>query len=146
MRPILYASDFSPASRPAFGKAVAMAKRERAELLVTHVITPPPVPAAGAGYVAPATWDAIARGYRKDARRKLDALVTRAKAAGLRARGILLEGLPADQIVRTASSRHARLIVVGTRGRSGLARVFLGSVAGRVVARARCPVLTVGGR
>jgi len=36
--------------------------------------------------------------------------------------------------------------VMGTHGRSGFARLFLGSVAGRVVAAAPCPVLTVKGR
>ncbi|MGH2628444.1 MAG: universal stress protein, partial [Anaerolineales bacterium] len=55
---------------------------------------------------------------------------------------MLLEGTPADRIVRAARSRRADLIVMGTHGRGGLAKLFLGSVAERVVATARCPVLT----
>jgi CheY-like chemotaxis protein len=45
----------------------------------------------------------------------------------------------------TARARHAGTIVLGTHGRSGVARFVLGSVANRVVAQARCPVLTVRG-
>jgi nucleotide-binding universal stress UspA family protein len=45
--------------------------------------------------------------------------------------------------VRAARGRKARLIVMGTHGRTGVARFFLGSVAARVAATAPCPVLTV---
>ena len=146
-RAILYATDFSPASRAAFTKAVDMARRDRAPLLIAHVMTAPMPMMAGDGYMPPGTWDALATGYRKVSQKKLDAVVRRAKRAGARARGLLVEGRPAgDVIVRTARRRRAGAIVLGTHGRSGVARLFLGSVAGRVVAGATCPVLTVRGR
>jgi nucleotide-binding universal stress UspA family protein len=145
MSRILYASDFSPASGAAFARAVALARRDRAELIVAHVMNPP-IPMMGDGYVAPSTWDAIVSGYRKVSQKKLDALVARARKAGARARGLLLEGVPADRIIRAARARHAGLIVVGTHGRTGIARFVLGSVAGRIVAGATCPVLTVRGK
>jgi nucleotide-binding universal stress UspA family protein len=63
----------------------------------------------------------------------------------VRARGLLLEGLAHEQIVRAAKAQRADLVVIGTHGRSGLAKFFIGSVAGRVVSAARCPVLTVRG-
>jgi nucleotide-binding universal stress UspA family protein len=146
-RAILHATDFSSASRAAFTKAVDMARREHAPLLITHVMIPPMPMMAGDGYIAPATWEAIAKSYRKTSQKKLDALVRRAKSGGARARGVLLEGTPAaDTIVRAARARHAGAIVLGTHGRSGVARIVLGSVASRVVANARCPVVTVRGR
>jgi nucleotide-binding universal stress UspA family protein len=49
---------------------------------------------------------------------------------------------PARQIVRTARSMDASVIVMGTHGRGGLARVLMGSVAEKVVRTAPCPVLT----
>jgi nucleotide-binding universal stress UspA family protein len=58
----------------------------------------------------------------------------------------VLEGVAHAQIARFARSKHADLLVMGTHGRSGLAKLFLGSVAGRVVAAAQCPVLTVRGK
>jgi nucleotide-binding universal stress UspA family protein len=144
-RAILYATDFSPASGAAFTKAMELARHQHAPLLVAHVMTPP-IPMVGDGYMTPATWDAIVKGYRKQSQKKLDVVLRRAKAAGVRARGLLLEGMPADTIVRTARRRRVGTIVMGTHGRGGVARFFLGSVAGRVVAGATCPVVTVRGR
>lgn len=59
-RRILHASDFSPASRPAFTKAVEMARANRAELLLVHVL--PPMPLIGDAYIAATTYDEILRG------------------------------------------------------------------------------------
>jgi glycine betaine transporter len=59
---------------------------------------------------------------------------------------LLLEGVPHVQITRAARSRRADLIVLGTHGRTGLAKFFLGSVASRVVSTATCSVLTVRGK
>jgi len=146
-RAILYATDFSSASGVAFNKAVELARREHAPLLITHVMASPMPMMAGDGYVPPGTWEEIAKGYRKTSQKQLDAAVRRAKRAGARARGLLLQGTPAaDTIVRAARGRHAGTIVLGTHGRSGIARMLLGSVASRVVATARCPVMTVRGR
>lgn len=142
-RPIMHATDFSPASRPAFAKAIEFAKRDRAPLTITHVMLPPVI-MMGDGYIPPTTWDQISRGHRKMSQKKLDALVARARSAGVRARGVLLEGQPSDQILRAA--RGAGLLVMGTHGRTGVARFVLGSVASRVVAGARCPVVTVRGK
>jgi nucleotide-binding universal stress UspA family protein len=144
MARILHATDFSAASGAAFTWAVNMARRDRAELLLLHVLSPP-APLVADAYVTPAVWNTLIRSQRASAQRRLDALVAKARRARVRARG-LLEGVPADRIVRTARGRRAGMIVVGTHGRTGAARFFLGSVAGRVVATAHCPVLTVRGR
>jgi nucleotide-binding universal stress UspA family protein len=141
-RRILHPSDFSAASRPAFRKAVELAKSHRAQLLVVHVLSMLPViPDA---YVAPNVWDELEQGQRATAQRQLRGLVARARAAGARASGVLIDlGVTHEQIVRFARARRADLIVMGTHGRSGLKRALLGSVASRVLATARCPVLTV---
>jgi nucleotide-binding universal stress UspA family protein len=52
-------------------------------------------------------------------------------------------GSPAHEIVDLAELGHFDLIVMGTHGRSGIAHALLGSVAERVVRRAKCPVMTV---
>jgi nucleotide-binding universal stress UspA family protein len=64
----------------------------------------------------------------------------------VRARGLLVEGVAHEQITRAAKRLRADLIVMGTHGRTGVARFFVGSVAARVTATAPCPVLTVRGR
>jgi nucleotide-binding universal stress UspA family protein len=64
----------------------------------------------------------------------------------VRAKSLLLEGVPHEQIARTARRQRADVVVMGTHGRTGLAKLFLGSVAGRVIAIAPCPVMTVRGK
>jgi nucleotide-binding universal stress UspA family protein len=144
-RRILHPSDFSSASGAAFKKAIEMAKAERAELVVTHVINPI-MPVTGEGYVPPKMYDDIAASTRAWAKKELDRLVATAKKSGVRVKGLIAEGSAHEQIVRLAKRTRTDLIVIGTHGRSGLAKLFLGSVAGRVVTAAPCPVLTVRGK
>ena len=142
IRRILYPSDFSPASRPAFKRGVELARALRSQLLIVHVMGP--LPTIGEGYITPETVERLLQSQRLLAQRQLRALVTRAKAAGVRASGLLVEtGMPHEQIVRVARRKRADMIVMGTHGRSGLTRLLLGSVAARVIATAKCPVLTV---
>lgn len=51
--------------------------------------------------------------------------------------------MPHEEIVKTAAGERADLIVLGTHGRGGVERFFLGSVADRVIRTAPCPVVTV---
>lgn len=67
-----------------------------------------------------------------------------AEAAGFRARSMAVEGAPSwKAIVDVADDRDARLIVLGSHGRSGLADVLVGSVAGTVASHSRRSVLIV---
>jgi nucleotide-binding universal stress UspA family protein len=144
-RRILHPSDFSRASGAAFKKAVELAKAGRGQLMIVHVLSPV-APISGEGYVSPKMYEEIAASSRAWAGKQLDRLLAKAKTSGVRAKGFVLEGVAYDQIARFARSRRADLIVMGTHGRSGLVKLFLGSVAGRVVAAAPCPVLTVRGK
>jgi nucleotide-binding universal stress UspA family protein len=145
IRRILHATDFSPASHAAFKKALELVKQNRAELVVLHVMSPV-VYTAGEGYMSPKMYDELTASTRAWAKGQLDRQLRKAKAAGVRARGLLLEGLAHEQIVRAAKAQRTDLVVIGTHGRSGLAKFFIGSVAGRVVSAAHCPVLTVRGK
>jgi len=144
IRRILHPSDFSAASRPAFAKAVELAKQSRARLIVAYVM-PGILPIAD-GYISPQVYAEIEAGNRRYGKTHLDALIAKAKRAGVRARGLLLDGIVADRIVRAAKGQRADLIVMGTHGRTGITRLVLGSVASRVVSQAACPVLTVKGK
>ena len=144
-RRILHPTDFSRASGAAFARAVALARDSRAELLLVHVMTPY-VPVAGEGYMPPRLWEEMEASTRAYATKKLDALSATARKAGARVKTLLLEGVPAESIARSAKSQRADLVVIGTHGRTGLARFFVGSVAERVVSMAPCPVMTVRGR
>lgn len=84
------------------------------------------------------------------AREENEAAAGRLREAGFQATGLIREGDAAHEIVAVAREREAGLIVVGTRGQTGLRRLILGSVARNVLLYAPCSVLVVrelaGGR
>ena len=145
IRRILFASDFSKASGKAFATAVTMAKNSRVTLTVLHVLAPM-TPVSPDQYIGPETWRELEEEGRRWSQRKLTELTNRAKKSGVRVVGLVADGNPAQQIVRLAKAKRFDLLIIGTHGRTGLAKFFLGSVAGRVVATATCPVLTVRGK
>lgn len=144
IRRLMHPTDFSPASAAAFRQALAMARANRAELLLVHALAPI-APIVAEGYISPKTWDTLERSARAAAQHHLARLLGRAKRAGVRARGLVLDGEAAREIVRAARAKRTDVIVMGTHGRTGLAKLFLGSVAERVVGTAPCPVMTVRG-
>ncbi|HEX9125362.1 MAG TPA: universal stress protein [Methylomirabilota bacterium] len=145
LRRVLHPSDFSRASGAAFARAVAMAKADRARLLLVHVLSPP-VPIAGEGYISSKVYDDLEISARAYGQKHLSELQAKARKAGVKAVTLLFDGVAHEQIVRAAKSKKADLIVIGTHGRTGFAKFFLGSVASRVAASAPCPVLTVRGK
>jgi universal stress protein A len=145
LRNILVATDFSPASRAALARAVDMARGNEAALWIAHV-APPAGPISPNGYVLPRMYEEMEMAIRADAQKRLRTLLARARKAGVRGRALLLKGTAHEAIVRAARAHRADLIILGTHGRTGVARFFVGSVAARVVATARCPVLTVRGK
>jgi nucleotide-binding universal stress UspA family protein len=144
IRRILYATDFSSASRHAFDAALGMAKSLNARLTIAYVLAP--VVTVPDQYIDAATIDRLDRQAREWSTEHLDRLAARAKKAGIKATAVLRDGDPADQIVRACRATKSDLIIVGTHGRRGLPKFFLGSVAGRVVSAASCPVVTVRGK
>jgi nucleotide-binding universal stress UspA family protein len=125
--------------------ALGLARRERATLLLLHVLTPPS-PFTPPGGEMPSSYLALLDAARREARRRLAALLERARAAGALARARLVAGGPADEILKTGRGWRPDLIVIGTHGRGGVRRFLMGSVAEHVVRRAARPVLTVRGR
>ena len=144
-RRVLHPSDFTSFSRAALRKAIELTKANRGELLLVHVVSPV-VPVPGDAYISPKMYDDLTESARGFARKQLDKLVAQVKKARVKSRAFVLEGAPAEEIVRFARGRRVDLIVMGTHGRAGLAKLFVGSVADRVVAAASCPVLTVRGK
>ena len=62
---------------------------------------------------------------------------------GVDARGVVVVGYAAEEILALAESEQADIIVMGTRGRKGIDLILFGSVAEKVVKNATCPVLTI---
>ena len=135
---ILLATDGSPASQPASEQAIDLATQVEARLLVVSVLATASRPSeASPGEAVADSRDSLTS--------KAQAIVQRAKAAGADATFLVWEGEPGEAIVAAANSEGVDLIVVGSHGRSGVSRFFIGSVSDYVVRHAGCPVLVVRG-
>ena len=146
IRRILYATDFSKASARALDEAVRLAKQNHAELLVVHVIEPAGQYAAGEDFGGVELYMKIEEAAEQDAQRSMQKLMGKLKQARVNAKSLLIKGLAPEQIVKAARSRKANMIVIGTHGRTGLSKLVMGSVAGKVISLASCPVVVVRGK
>ena len=131
---ILVATDFSDASQVALEYGRALARTFGASLHVLHVMENPFLrPTPGDLYVLKAA-----------AVRHLTEPITDDDRAALHAVATLeTSDNPAEEIVKFAAGHDIGLIVMGTHGRTAMARLLMGSVAETVVRTAPCPVLTV---
>ena len=137
---LLVPLDGSELAGEAIEAAELLAESLRAELLLLRVVEPPPYPLYGPGY-AYIPWDDDAE--RASARQYLQAQVDRLQAKGIKITAQGATGRPAWVIGQVARDAEADIVVMATHGRSGLARLVLGSVATSVLQRAETPVLLV---
>lgn len=135
LKTILHPTDFSDHAEFAFRLACALARDYKARLVLLHVLPTPTVLYAGAS-VPVDTWPSI-----EDAKEKLRQL--EAQAHRIRVKSQVMEGDPVDMILRAAEKTNSDVVVMGTHGRTALARLLMGSVAEAVLRKAPCPVLTV---
>jgi universal stress protein A len=143
LRRILVPIDFSGKSRQALDFAVPLAQRYGARITLIHVVQPP----------ATSTWRVIPGGEHyltmdlnnmvEAARKELAVLAANRVSSTVRGRTLVVQGNPYAEITSAARRLKVDLIVISTHGYSGLKRMFIGSVAERVVRHAPCAVLTV---
>jgi nucleotide-binding universal stress UspA family protein len=140
-RRILVPTDFSSTSEQAWRAAMELARTTGAELVLLHVLVEAPLysetPFSGARL------HEVYESAREWATKKLEQWAAQADAAGLVVRVEARAGVPYQEILTTARSAGIDLIVLGTRGRAGVERALLGSVADRVIRLAPCPVMSV---
>jgi nucleotide-binding universal stress UspA family protein len=137
---ILVPHDFSPQSEEALAYACFVATRFGASVDVLHVWEPP----ASLEPWLPGDVDRVLSAHRDQIDRDLGRVIEPHRLEALRVRAKLVADTPVRGILHEAADGHYDLVVMGTHGRTGLPRAFLGSVAEQVVRRAVCPVLTVG--
>lgn len=135
---ILLATDGSAASESAGDQAIDLAAQTGACLLVVSVLSHSSRSTEAAA--APPIADS-----RDSLTARAQASVALARAAGVDATFLVWDGEPGDAIVAAADSEKVDLIVVGSHGRSGVSRFFIGSVSDYVVRHAHCPVMVVRG-
>jgi nucleotide-binding universal stress UspA family protein len=140
IRTILVPVDFSAHSAKALDSAVDLAKVFGAGIHLLHCYQINVGGVSPYGLVIPEDFD---REVRAAAEQKLHEWAERARAEGIAVEEQLSPMFPAATLADTAEEISADLIVMGTRGLTGLRHVLLGSVAERTIRVAPCPVLTV---
>jgi nucleotide-binding universal stress UspA family protein len=136
---IFIAVDGSKFSEYAVEKGIELAEQTLASVTLLTVIDMSQIvsTAAVGGIIDPE----VMRIYKDDAEKVVNGLAKKypyGKTATM-----VIDGIPQDDIYKTARSHKADLIVMGTHGRTGLSHVFMGSVAEHVVRHSRIPVLII---
>ncbi len=141
IRHLLVAHDFSETAQHALSLALDLAESLGAKVTVMHAFE---LPVYGFPE-GPAMTSDFAGEIERAARVALQGVVARARRKGVEMDAVLRQGAAWSEIDEVAKESGVDIIVIGTRGRRGIARALLGSVAEKVVRTAPCPVLTVHG-
>jgi nucleotide-binding universal stress UspA family protein len=140
VRTILVPIDFSQHAESVLEWAAHLAREHGSKLVLLHAYhLPVDFQQLEGAYLPPDFWTQV----KADAAANLEREAAKLRAAGLDVETVVREGYPATAIEEEARTRHADLVVIGTKGHSGLKHLLLGSVAERVVQKAPCPVLAV---
>lgn len=135
---ILVATDFSTASERALAHALPIAARYDAEVLLAHALHPVPRQLVPVDPLPELSRD------RRLAEREMMRFELELEIKALPHRVLIERGSVWDVLAAMIERDQPGLLVLGTRGRSALKALVLGSVAEQVIRRAACPVLTVG--
>jgi nucleotide-binding universal stress UspA family protein len=132
---IAVATDLSDMASSVLRYAQAMARMYQSTLVLVHVIDPlayafpngtPSLLAANAGAVT-----------------ELKKMEEETSALGIPVHSVIESGIVCESILQAVNDHHADLLVLGTRAKTEAGRVALGTVARQILARSRCPILTV---
>ena len=139
---ILVAVDGSPFADRALACAVDLAKRYASKLIILHVVLRRfySVTPSEAGVLATTV-------YVKEMEDEGEAIIKKAedfaKGSNINFQCKLIQGVPADEIVKTSATEKVDLIVIGSRGLTEVRAFLLGSVSDKVSHHAKCPTLIV---
>jgi nucleotide-binding universal stress UspA family protein len=138
---IVVGTDGSPAADRALEEAIEMAQRDGAKL---HLVTAFPDPAVIRERVTSGA-TSVQVNLSEVADQVLTRAAERAEEQGVPCETYASESDPAEAILEVAKAQDADLIVVGSRGLSGIQRFLLGSVSSKVSEHAACSVMIVRG-
>lgn len=140
---LLVPVDFSVCSRLVARHAAELVQLSGGQLTFLHVATLPSGVAADAMITHDGRTESAGAWVARDATAQLGEFLDDAAAANVKARTEVVLGDPAEAILQTGDRLGCDMIVMGTHGRSGLARMVHGSVAESVLHRAHVPVLLI---
>lgn len=141
--PIVLALDGSHLAETAIPHGVELARRFGTRLILLRVVTPIVGPDDFAYGPNPYTYQHLLEAETKAAQTYVDVKARELRNQDVRAESVVRQGEPASTVLDYAAEAGAKLLVLATHGRTGMARWVFGSVADRVLRNAPCPVLLV---
>ena len=141
---VLVPLDYSTVSETKLPTVEEYGRALDAEIILLHVL---PAAGRGEGHL-PRPFDtrpdaSIVSPEEARARTFLEMVASRLRAAGIATQPLIMHGPVAETIVETARREEIALIILGSDVRNGISRLFAGSVAGRVIRDAPCPVMLI---
>src|SRR5271165_2101361 len=136
---ILIATDFSDASEKALRYSLALARFYESRFCLAHVVSSLGLTMAGPSAIA-----ACEEAASREAAELEDSLSQTGALTGIPHKFVVRQGELWPELQEIIRQESADLLVVGTHGRHGMAKLFFGSVAEQIFRQADCPVLTFG--
>lgn len=138
---VLAALDLARTTPDVLREARLWARRLSAELILIHVAEPDP-DFIGYGAGPESVRLAVAHKFTR-AHQRIEALSVELRQEGLDATALLLQGATAETILREAERLSADVVLMGTRARSAVRELFVGSVSKEVLRQSTRPVLLI---
>jgi nucleotide-binding universal stress UspA family protein len=143
---IMVATDGSDSSRLAADKGIELARLSGGMIYAVCVVSTASLSMYGDYFSSMNVnpyWELIYETLKNQGQQAVDYVKGLGEMKGINVESVLLEGYPADELIRYAEENKIDLIVMGTLGKTGLDRLLLGSVAGNVVRHSKVPVMIV---
>jgi len=143
---VLFCTDFSENADYAFSFAYGVAKRDEGLLYILHVIPDNPHKGYADGFLTAADSEKIQRAIEEDLDNNYRERYTSKIKDSLKYKTVTKSGRENEEIVEFARNEKVDIIVMGTHGKTGIERVFFGSVAEKVIRYSPYPVFVIPDR
>ena len=134
---IMIATDGSDCSMLAAGKGIELARLSGGNVYAVYVVSTNYSPSVGVDFY----WGEIYEAFKKDGENAVNNIKEMGERVGVNVEPILLDGHPADELIRYAEEEEMDIVIMGTIGKTGLNKLLLGSVTGSLVRHSRVPVM-----
>lgn len=134
---IMIATDGSVCSRLAANKGIELARLSGGTVYAVYVVSTDYFSSMAVDF----DWERMHEALKKEGVKAVNYINGIGELEGIHVETVILEGHPADELIRYAEEEKMDLIVMGSLGKTGLERLLLGSVADNVVRHSKVPVL-----
>ncbi|RXA17241.1 universal stress protein [Methanosarcina sp. MSH10X1] len=135
----MVATDGSVCSRIAANKGIELAKLSGGTVYAVYVVSTEYFSSMAVDF----DWERMHEALKKEGYKALNYVEGIGELESVNVESILLEGHPADELIRYAEKEEMDIIIMGTIGRTGLERLILGSVAEKVIRHSKIPVMVI---